>query len=294
MIGRKSFQGRDARRGAELRVCRSRCAARGASLRRGRTADGDGGRDRGGRRSGGGSRSLSVGDFSRRRARHHGAACRSAKRPSRANWSGGDLRAVDRLGGARPRCPAISLQSSPQQAPCRTTSRSTSTATASRSVARSSSRSGPRRRRTRPFAGRAGDAWPADSGRRREIHLALADDPESRRTPMAKASSSGLSSDLAGGADTIVARATPAGRGALALIRVSGRETAKRARRRSARAVRFRRGWKATPDNPLRCCRVSPRRGAVVTSFPGPRSYTGEDMLEVTVHGSPYLGRGGD
>ena len=48
---------------------------------------------------------------------------------------------------------------------------------------------------------------------------------------MATASSSGLSSVLPGGVDTIVARATPAGRGALAVIRVSGPETAAVAQR---------------------------------------------------------------
>jgi tRNA modification GTPase len=104
---------------------------------------------------------------------------------------------------------------------------------------------------------------------------------------MAKASSNGLSSDLAGGADTIVARATPAGRGALALIRVSGSLTAACAAQ-VCPGLSFSDGWKATLTTLYDNTGEALER-AVVTSFPGPRSYTGEDMLEVTVHGSPFL-----
>jgi tRNA modification GTPase len=104
---------------------------------------------------------------------------------------------------------------------------------------------------------------------------------------MVKASSSGLSSDLAGGADTIVARATPAGRGALALIRVSGAQAAACAARVCPDHA-FGDGWRTTLATLHNFAGEAIERG-VVTSFPAPRSYTGEDMLEVTVHGSPYL-----
>ena len=104
---------------------------------------------------------------------------------------------------------------------------------------------------------------------------------------MVKASSSGLSSDLAGGADTIVARATPAGRGALALIRVSGPRAAACAMR-VCPDLSFGVGWKATLTT-LHDAEGEALERAIVTSFPGPRSYTGEDMLEVTIHGSPFL-----
>ncbi|MBD3849675.1 MAG: tRNA uridine-5-carboxymethylaminomethyl(34) synthesis GTPase MnmE [Acidobacteria bacterium] len=104
---------------------------------------------------------------------------------------------------------------------------------------------------------------------------------------MVKASSNGLSSDLAGGVDTIVARATPAGRGALALIRVSGAQTPECAAR-VCPDLRFGAGWKATLTTVLDS-EGEPLERAVVTSFPGPRSFTGEDMLEVAVHGSPFL-----
>ena len=104
---------------------------------------------------------------------------------------------------------------------------------------------------------------------------------------MVKASSSGLSSDLAGGADTIVARATPVGRGALALIRVSGSQAAACAAR-VCPGLSFGAGWKATLTT-IFDADGEPLERAIATSFPGPRSFTGEDMLELTVHGSPFL-----
>jgi tRNA modification GTPase len=106
---------------------------------------------------------------------------------------------------------------------------------------------------------------------------------------MAKVSSSGLSSDLVGGDDTIVARATPAGRGALALIRVSG-ERARSCAARVCPELDFEPGWRASLTAVLDVRGVILDR-AVVVAYPGPRSYTGEDMLEITVHGSPYLAR---
>ena len=104
---------------------------------------------------------------------------------------------------------------------------------------------------------------------------------------MAKASLNGLSSDLSGGADTIVARATAPGRGALAVIRVSGPGAAEIAHKLCPQ-LPFSDAWKAALVS------VLDREGAfleraVAIPFPGPRSYTGEDMFELTVHGSPYL-----
>jgi tRNA modification GTPase len=104
---------------------------------------------------------------------------------------------------------------------------------------------------------------------------------------MAKASSSGLSSVLAGGADTIVARATPPGRGALALIRVSGPQTAV-CTARVCPGLDFHDGRTARLTTIVDGAGERLERAVAVT-YPGPRSYTGEDMLEITVHGSPYL-----
>lgn len=104
---------------------------------------------------------------------------------------------------------------------------------------------------------------------------------------MAKAFSSGLSSDLSGGADTIVARATPAGAGALAVIRVSGPET-----RRLAKTL----CPELDTEVPWRAALVQIRDGqgdmvesAVAISYRAPRSFTGEDMLELMVHGSRWI-----
>ena len=104
---------------------------------------------------------------------------------------------------------------------------------------------------------------------------------------MEKASSSGLSSALAGGADTIVARSSPAGRGGLALIRVSGGETRSLAGT-VCPGLDVDRGWRASLVDIL-----DPAGGlidrAVALPYPAPRSYTGEDMLELMVHGSSWV-----
>lgn len=104
---------------------------------------------------------------------------------------------------------------------------------------------------------------------------------------MATASSRGLSSALSGGADTIVACATPPGRGALAVIRVSG-PTVEDLSRRVCPGVSFKDGWRATLTAVLDTEREVLDR-AIAVSYPAPRSYTGEDMLEVTIHGSACL-----
>ena len=84
--------------------------------------------------------------------------------------------------------------------------------------------------------------------------------------------------------DTIVAMATPAGRGGIGVVRISGP---------AARAV-------AAPL--IGALDLEPRRAtfvrvhavdiqdeSIVTWFPGPRSYTGEDVVELSLHGSPVL-----
>ncbi len=104
---------------------------------------------------------------------------------------------------------------------------------------------------------------------------------------MATASSSGLSSDLAGGADTIVARATPAGRGALAVIRISGSGAGEIAKTLCPGKT-FDTGWQATLTMLHGATGEALDRGIVIP-YPAVRSYTGEDMFEATVHGSPFL-----
>ncbi|HOC42945.1 MAG TPA: tRNA uridine-5-carboxymethylaminomethyl(34) synthesis GTPase MnmE [Thermoanaerobaculales bacterium] len=100
---------------------------------------------------------------------------------------------------------------------------------------------------------------------------------------MAKASSSGWSSGLSGGADTIVARATAPGPAALAVVRLSGPGVRRIAGEISPK-VDFSQPWRA------RLVAVDGVGGeAVAIAFAAPRSYTGEDMLELTVHGSPFV-----
>ena len=85
--------------------------------------------------------------------------------------------------------------------------------------------------------------------------------------------------------DTIAAIATPAGRGGIGIIRVSGPATADIARRvagrlpapRRASFARFRDGDGACIDEGL------------ALYFPGPDSFTGEDVLELHGHGGPVV-----
>jgi tRNA modification GTPase len=84
--------------------------------------------------------------------------------------------------------------------------------------------------------------------------------------------------------DPIVALATPPGRSAIALIRLSGR---------GAFDVAARALHPFHPDPPRTVRRVhvvhpatgAPVDDALVACFPGPRSYTGEDLVELSTHG---------
>lgn len=86
--------------------------------------------------------------------------------------------------------------------------------------------------------------------------------------------------------DTIVAVATPHGRGGIGVVRVSGPEA-----RTIARALCDHPGEldarRATLTHVRTAGGVVDR--AVVTLFPAPHSYTGEDVLEISAHGSPVL-----
>jgi tRNA modification GTPase len=88
--------------------------------------------------------------------------------------------------------------------------------------------------------------------------------------------------------DTIVAVATPPGRGGIGVVRISGAE----AQRLATSLIRHR-------------CPLEPRRATftrlagesalavgdevVVTFFPAPHSYTGQDVVEISAHGSPVV-----
>ena len=86
--------------------------------------------------------------------------------------------------------------------------------------------------------------------------------------------------------DTIVAIATPPGRGGIGVVRVSGPRA-----HEIAAALSGRDGFQprhATLTQLLDAA-GAPIDQAVVTSFPGPHSYTGEDVVELSAHGSPVV-----
>ncbi len=89
-------------------------------------------------------------------------------------------------------------------------------------------------------------------------------------------------------ADTIVAIATPPGRGGLGVVRLSGPDAGPIASaligRRSPLAPR-----RATFARLLIPGPTNVGDEVVITSFPSPGSYTGEDVVEISAHGSPVV-----
>lgn len=91
-------------------------------------------------------------------------------------------------------------------------------------------------------------------------------------------------------ADTIVAIATPAGRGGIGVVRLSGaasRDIAARIlTRRTPLAPRYATLTRIT-------LQTEGESGVgdevIATFFPGPRSYTGDDVVEISAHGSPVI-----
>jgi tRNA modification GTPase len=92
-----------------------------------------------------------------------------------------------------------------------------------------------------------------------------------------------------GTGDTIVARATPEGEGALGVIRLSGPGaigiagrffTGKNLSEQAGQTLHFGE-WRADDGAVL--------DEVVVALFRGPRSYTREDVVEISCHGSPYI-----
>jgi tRNA modification GTPase len=87
---------------------------------------------------------------------------------------------------------------------------------------------------------------------------------------------------LVQGDDTIVAVATPPGRGAIAVLRMSGPNAQSIAKRHLT-------PWPKAP-RVATLCRVTSDDGTLldqtlVTFYPAPRSYTGEDVVEIATHG---------
>lgn len=89
-----------------------------------------------------------------------------------------------------------------------------------------------------------------------------------------------------GSEDTIAAEATPSGRGAVSLLRVSGRDAFPICR---SILDRF-------PDAPRRSVLTAVRDGAgglldraIVVRYDAPASFTGEDVVEITTHGGSVV-----
>ena len=93
---------------------------------------------------------------------------------------------------------------------------------------------------------------------------------------------------IAGWDDTIVALATPPGVGAIGVIRVSGKL--------AMPIVDQIFPAKKLEDQPSHTAHVGllvieskPLDEVVITLFKSPRSYTGEDVIEISCHGSPFI-----
>jgi tRNA modification GTPase len=84
--------------------------------------------------------------------------------------------------------------------------------------------------------------------------------------------------------DTIVAIATPPGRGGLGVVRVSGPEA-----QRVALHLTARKQFEPRHATLTTIAGTTLRDQAVVTCFPAPASYTGEDVVEISAHGSPVV-----
>ena len=99
--------------------------------------------------------------------------------------------------------------------------------------------------------------------------------------------------------DTIVALATPPGRGGMAVVRLSGPQAVAIAERLIADAPRLEprratlvrvvsRGGQNEPAA-VAAASLNVVDEAIVTRFVGPASYTGEDVVEFSMHGSPVV-----
>src|SRR5215510_868625 len=93
---------------------------------------------------------------------------------------------------------------------------------------------------------------------------------------------------LSGWDDTIIALATPPGIGAIGVIRLSGKKSieivdelfpSKDLLKQASHTIHV--GY--FKENEVAIDEV------VISLFKGPRSYTGEDVIEISCHGSPFV-----
>ena len=84
--------------------------------------------------------------------------------------------------------------------------------------------------------------------------------------------------------DTIVAISTPPGRGGLGVVRLSGAN----ARSIAGRILRFSGEADWRPWH-VQMAELHPVDQVLVAFFEAPRSYTAEDVVEISCHGSPVV-----
>ena len=88
--------------------------------------------------------------------------------------------------------------------------------------------------------------------------------------------------------DTIVALATPQGVGALAVIRVSG----KKAFESTNRIIREKEKFKKQKEREIGLYTITDSKNIIdhvtVIKYKNPKSYTGEDLIEIIAHGGKY------
>lgn len=97
----------------------------------------------------------------------------------------------------------------------------------------------------------------------------------------------GRSQSITGGQDTIAALATPPGRGAISVVRISGPAALEI-------ASRIVHPWPVEPRRSTLCRITDGRRSrvldqALLTVFIAPDSFTGEDLVEISGHGGLYV-----
>ncbi|HRL38682.1 MAG TPA: tRNA uridine-5-carboxymethylaminomethyl(34) synthesis GTPase MnmE, partial [Comamonas denitrificans] len=85
--------------------------------------------------------------------------------------------------------------------------------------------------------------------------------------------------------DPIVAIATAPGRGAVGIVRVSGQQLAGFVRQLLGRDLQPRQAHYL----PFNDGQGQPLDHGLALFFPGPHSYTGEDVLELQAHGGPVV-----
>jgi tRNA modification GTPase len=97
-----------------------------------------------------------------------------------------------------------------------------------------------------------------------------------------------MNGKLSGWEDTIVALATPAGIGAIGVIRISGNEAIE-----VVNSLFISKDLQNQPSHTLHVGFLKDGNNildeVVLSLFRGPKSYTGEDIIEISCHGSPFI-----